>query len=291
MSCLQVEKGAIASGFVWDETYTGTGADATINVPASTVPVADRLALQSVPLDADSARLETLEAQLSARESELTTLKVELQQLQSRYLAEIGALYAQLSEIEADVAAAEIAAGLRPPPDADADDSEEPQADADEAPTSACGNRSAPSADLKRVFRDLAKTIHPDLAFDEATRYRRHSLMAEANRAYAERDEDRLRLILRKWERSPESVLGDDPESARLRVRRKIAEIEEHLLEIDAELADLRGSAIARLKNKIDETRRQGWDLFSEMVQQVKSDIARARARLVAAQRLKGRRQ
>jgi hypothetical protein len=248
--------------------------------------VTDRLALQSVPLDADAARLAVLEAQVTEREAELDALKIDLQQLQSRYLSEIGTLYRELSVIEAEVIAAEVKAGLRPPPDEAAEGPEDPVEEA--MPEASCGAQAAPADMLRRVFRDVAKTIHPDLAMDDAARLRRHSLMAEANRAYAERDTDRLLLILRKGQRSPESVLGDDPESRRLRVQRQIAEIEERLVAIDLEFVELRNSAIARLKHKIEETRRQGWDLFAEMVAQVKSDIARARSRLIAAQRMVG---
>lgn len=248
--------------------------------------VTDSLALQPVLPDADATRLAALEVQLAQREGELESLKIDLQQLQTRYLSEIGSLYRELSTIEDEVVEAEIKAGLRQPPDEleMADD----EADEPDVQEEACGAHAAPSDMLKRVFRDLAKTIHPDLAMDDATRFRRHSLMAEANRAYAERDADRLLLILRRWERSPESVLGDDPESRRLRAQRKVAEIEERLMAIDAEFVELRNSAIARLKNKIDETRRQGWDLFAEMVMQARSDIARAKSRLVAAQRMVG---
>jgi hypothetical protein len=132
------------------------------------------------------------------------------------------------------------------------------------------------------VFRDLAKAVHPDLATDDRARYRRHSLMAEANRAYAERDEDRLRLILRTWERRPEAVSGDDSEADGRRVQRRTAEINERLLAIDAELVDLQSSAIARLKIKIDEARARNWDLLAEMALQVRREIGRASARLVS---------
>ena len=112
--------------------------------------------------------------------------------------------------------------------------------------------------------------------------------MAEANRAYAERDADRLLLIFRRWKRSADAVPDDHPNAAELRVQRRIAEAEEQLAAIDLEFTELRNSAIARLKHKIDETRRQGWDLFAEMVAQVRSDIARAKARLAAARRMLG---
>jgi F0F1-type ATP synthase membrane subunit b/b' len=109
--------------------------------------------------------------------------------------------------------------------------------------------------------------------------------MAEANRAYAERDEDRLRLILRVWERSPDAIVGDDPEANRLRLNRRLEELGARLVELEAELADLRDSAIARLKRKIDGAREQGWDLFAEMIRQVKREIAASRARLASLRR------
>ncbi|MEO8482374.1 MAG: hypothetical protein ABI634_09215 [Acidobacteriota bacterium] len=236
------------------------------------------VAIQLAPPDAERARLRSLELDLAAREADLAALKNELHGLQSRYLREIGDFYAQLSALEAAVDEAEIRAGLRPAFEADEEPGEE--ASSSEADAHSCSNRGAPSDDLKRVFRDLAKAIHPDLAEDEPARCRRHSLMAEANRAYAERDEDRLRLIMRAWERSPETVLDDDPEAGRARVQRRIADIDARLVMIEAELSDLRASAIWRLKGRIDEARAQGWDLFAEMILQVKREIARATVRL-----------
>ena len=201
----------------------------------------------------------------------------------------IGALYRELNDLEGRVIDIEVRAGLRPPPDDDPqpDVAADPDA-AGGGAEAACGEHGAPSDILKRVFRDVARNIHPDRAPDEAARMRRHSLMAEANRAYAERDHDRLLFILRRWERSPDAVSADDPDAERLRRQRRIAEIEDQLAEIDAEFVELRNSAIARLKLKIDETRRQGWDLFAEMVAQVRTDIARAQSRLAAAKKMTG---
>jgi hypothetical protein len=237
------------------------------------------------PIDRDP-RLPDLERRLEDRERELGLVKNELLQLQSRYFSDVGALYDELGALDREVAEIEIGLGLRPPPDgrADDDDLDEPS-DADAALVSGCSTRSAPSPDLKRVFRDLAKAIHPDRAADGAERFRRHSLMAEANRAYAERDEDRLRLILRAWERHPGLTLDRDPDAARWRARRRVAEIEERLIAIDVEFADLRTSAIWRLKARIEEARAQGWDLLAEIVAEVKRQIARSSARLAALRR------
>jgi uncharacterized coiled-coil protein SlyX len=247
----------------------------------------DSFALQPVPPDAAAVRLAELESRLAERDAELDTLKIDLQELQTRYLSEIGTLYRELNDLEAEAFAAEVRAGLRPPAEESEDDA---TADAGTAgdESASCGAQAAPSDMLKRVFRDVARTIHPDRAVDEAARLRRHSLMAEANRAYAERDHDRLLLILRRWERSPDAVHDDDPDAERLRVQRRVAEVEERLALVEAEFIELRNSAIARLRNKIEETRRKGWDLFAEMVMQVKADIARVNARLVVARRMVG---
>lgn len=218
------------------------------------------------------ARVAALEEQLAERDRALTALKTELLALQDRYLSEIGPLYAELAALEATVAEVEIKLGLRT---AESDEQ-------DPEPPVGCGNRSAPSLDLKRIFRDVAKAVHPDLAVDDATRYRRHSLMAEANRAYAEQDEDRLRLILRVSEQSPDTFVGDTPEAAEARLAHRATELEMRLADLERDFAAVRGSAIARLQRRMDETRAQGWDLFAEMLQHVRREIARARARLAS---------
>src|SRR5262245_42097331 len=152
-------------------------------------PMSDPLALQPFDFDGDPEHLAALEARLAEREDQLTTLKHTLRQLQARYFQDLGALYAKLHELEGALAEEEIRLGLRPP--AVDDDEEASTAEPDPDAMHGCSNRAVPTQDLKKIFRDLAKAIHPDRALDERTRYRRHSLMAEANRAYAERDEDR----------------------------------------------------------------------------------------------------
>jgi predicted phage gp36 major capsid-like protein len=90
-----------------------------------------------------------------------------------------------------------------------------------------------------------------------------------------------LRLILRRWEMSADLPSDlDEPESARARLERRIAAFDRHRIDIEAEMADLRTSAIWRLNEKIADAKRQGWDLFAEMVREVTREIRRAEARL-----------
>jgi hypothetical protein len=137
---------------------------------------------------------------------------------------------------------------------------------------------------VRRLFREVAKTIHPDLARDDHTRDRRHRLMAEANRAYALGDEERLRRILEAWENSPEAVPDTDPDAARLRLVRRIAQLEDELAACVSDLAALKQSPLGKLKTMVDESAARGKDLVADMVRRLKRDIVVAQNRLDAMQ-------
>lgn len=234
------------------------------------------------PVDeASRERVAALEVEVAAGERELAALKTDLHAVQTQYLEKIGPLYAELIPLDDAVAEAEIRAGLRVP-------DEEPP-DAFDARTGNFDVGCKPSPHLKRMFHDIARAVHPDRSphheADERTRFRRHSLMAEANRAYAERDEDRLRLILRAWELGPDTAVPQGEVASPEQLQRRAAALAARTVEIQAELADLRRLAIARLKIKIDEAKAQGWDLFGEMIRQIKREITMARATLVRLER------
>jgi hypothetical protein len=106
--------------------------------------------------------------------------------------------------------------------------------------------------------------------------------MVEANRAYALGDEERLRSILQAWERSPEAVRGSDAEAARLRLVRRVAQLEEQLEACAGELAELRDSPLWKLKAMVDDASAHGKDLVGDMVKRLKRDILVAQNRLDA---------
>ena len=95
--------------------------------------------------------------------------------------------------------------------------------------TAGHGEKFKPSDDLKKLYRDVAKSLHPDLATDDDDRARRQRFMAEANQAYEEGNETRLREILREWESSPDAIKGDGVAAELIRVIRKIAQVQERL--------------------------------------------------------------
>ena len=106
--------------------------------------------------------------------------------------------------------------------------------------------------------------------------------MVEANLAYASRDEEQLRLILQAWENSPEAVLGSDPEAMRLRLSRRIIQIEEQLNGLASDLADVKDTPLWKLKAMVDEAAAKGKDLVRDMIARLKRDIMVATNRLDA---------
>lgn len=210
-------------------------------------------------LDGLRSQVVALEAVLAGRDSEFVRVKSDLDVFRATYRLQVGTLYEELDKLELAIAEAELG---------ELADVERRSAGPSESPT---GARSAPpprltSDGVRKLFRDVAKAIHPDLAQDDVTRDRRHTLMAEANRAYALGDEAQLRLILQAWERSPEAVQGSDPVAMRLRLERRIAQIEEHLGLIAGDLAALKDSPLWELKSMVDTAAAKGRDLVRDMV-------------------------
>jgi hypothetical protein len=58
---------------------------------------------------------------------------------------------------------------------------------------------------LRRLYREVAKRVHPDLAAGEADRRRRELLMTDANRAFRLGDLDRLLALIEESEFRPDN--------------------------------------------------------------------------------------
>jgi hypothetical protein len=236
-------------------------------------------------LEKKKAELRSLEARLAERELDLATLQAELRSFEGTHLRVVGSRLAELDEIEAQIAEA---GSRNKPKDREAQErASQARAQAQESARAveaeqAAGKREpfTPSENLKKLYREVAKRIHPDLATDESERQRRHELMTEANRAYEEGDEARLEAILRDWESSPESVKGEGPGAELVRVIRKIAQVEDRLKAIDAEIARLEESDLYRLKGQVDQAKEEGRDLLAEMAARVSQQVVEARGRL-----------
>lgn len=226
-------------------------------------------------IDGLRSRLAGLSTVLDERVGEMAQAKSDLEGFRIRYRQEVGLLHEELDALERAIAEAELGELSKRVEDGGSEPAT-PPAEAQAEPPRYTSDA------VRRLFRDVAKTIHPDLARDEATRDRRHALMAEANRAYALGDEDRLRWVLQAWERSPEAVQDSDPDATRLRLTRRIEQVEEELSVCAAEMAALKDSALWQLKTLVDEAAARGRDLVADAIRRLKRDIMAARNRLDA---------
>jgi hypothetical protein len=225
-----------------------------------------------------------IQAELAERELKAEDLRAELGAFEKQYLHHVGTLYAELDELKAQIATRRAEANPR---DQKAKSfacdartrAEETKASAGEKSDVAPRSFEA-TPEMKRLYREVAKRIHPDLASEAADRSRREVLMAEANGAYESGDETRLTKILTGYEHSPEAVKGDGAGADLVRVIRRISQAQARVVELDAETAKLLQSDLYKLKAHLDEAKALGRDVLSEMAAKVAEQIARAKSQL-----------
>jgi len=229
------------------------------------------------------AELTELEERLGKKELELATFRAELNAFEAMYMRIVGVKYAELDEIEAKLAEAKLQEN--PTDKVAQEEATQARAQADESKETLGQvhegfEKFIPTDTLKKLYREVAKRIHPDLAEDDSERLKREDLMARANRAYQEGDNEKLRAILAEWEDSPESVKGKGAGAELVRLIRKIAQVEDRLRTIELEIVHIKKSDLYKLKNKVEKAEIQGRDLLSEMAEKVEKEISKAKKRL-----------
>jgi len=227
---------------------------------------------------------ERLEAELAECELRLATLRGELKSLEARYLNLVGAPYAELDELRAQIA--ERLAAEEPGNERLQRAAQEARARADESRAAAPAEKTGEhktfslSPELKRMYREAAKRIHPDLTADDADRVRRQELMAEVNQAYQQGDESAIAKILDVYESSPEAVQGEGAGAELVRVIRKLSLMNNRFSEIEAEMQVLLNSDLYILKVQADDAQEQNRDLLAEMADKVQQRVADSKARM-----------
>lgn len=209
--------------------------------------IVHKLSPEQEELNRKKAELATLETELAENELSLATFQAELNAFEMEYMRVIGIRYTELDRIEAQIN--EYIALLET-------------------------NRDfKPSPELKKIYREVAKKIHPDLATDDDERHRRQELMAEANQAYEEGNIEKLQAILQNWETSPESVKGEGISFELIRIIRQIAQSRERLKAIQAEITALEQTELYQLKTKAIEAEEVGQDLLADMADELDEQI------------------
>jgi hypothetical protein len=201
--------------------------------------MSDRLVISLSPeleeLQRKVEELSALEADLVQGELDLATTHGELQNFEREYQQIIGTRYAELERIEIQIA--EYMAYLE-------------------------SNRDfKPSEDIKQVYRQVAKLIHPDLTTDPQQKIIRQQLMTEANQAY-------------------EAVEGEGIGAELIRIIRKIAQCRERLRGIRKEIAKIEQTELYQLQVEVSAARGKGKDLLMEMARDIDEQIGKAQKEL-----------
>jgi hypothetical protein len=234
-----------------------------------------RLTPEEEELAAKRDELVLLEAQLADEELALASLKAELAAFEGLYLRRVGILYAELDEWTARLA--EFKAQKIATPEADSE-AAAARAQAEESYSAAHSEAAEArpvtlSPELKKLYREAAKRVHPDTASNDADRARRERLMKEVNVAYGRGDESELRRILANLDSSPDAVQGLGVGADLIRVLRQLRQIRDRIAAIELEIAGLAETDLAKLKAKADLAAVQGLDLLAEMATSVQGRI------------------
>jgi hypothetical protein len=209
-----------------------------------------------------------LRDRLAELEMEHATLQSELDAFHAEYLARVGVIDVQLQELQA-----KLAEGTP-----EAETARRRFRETTTAMASVPVPPPPPTEDLKTLFRDAAKRIHPDLQQDASGREHAEAFMKQLNAAYSKGDAEAIGNLVRQWETSPYAV-GAAP--ARGPAPALVAAVEQ----AEQRLAETRASDLARLMEQTFMASMHGEDLLQELRWQAEEALAEARIRAAALDR------
>ena len=240
---------------------------------------------EEVELEIKRSELQALKERCSALEAVYSSLKSDIRTFELVYEGVLGARIAILEDLEWQLNGLLDGADAVEPVTSTAKndafayfhhrtDLLDDEGDADPDPK-------FPPANLKSLYRAVAKAIHPDLAPDEEQRLQRQELMAVANHAYEIGDRKVLEDIFFEWEeKGPEPVSELDVALELVRVIREIARMRQNIHALGRQIEELQATDIYSFKIRVDDSLAEGLDLLAEMAAALDLDIIRAKNRL-----------
>lgn len=234
--------------------------------------------------------LADLENELAEVELTHATLENELSYFEKLYYKRVGVLLVELDELNAQIAEA---IAVLSPDDNDVQEeathareqaektSEEAYDFSEDEKTEQKPERFAPSEEIKKLFRDIAKKIHPDLAKDDSDRERRNQYMKQVNEAYHDGNIERLMEIMKEWDDSSNSEIEDKLDAELERLNRLVTQIKRKIQEIKDKIKSLGRSEIGQLKIRADLAQENGEDLLSQIALEIQAQINKKHKRIL----------
>ncbi|MEV8446907.1 hypothetical protein [Streptomyces parvus] len=135
--------------------------------------------------------------------------------------------------------------------------------------------RVRPSEEARRLYRELARKAHPDLAQDEVERQRRDEFIARVNAAYGRGDVDLLKELVAEWEAGPVQPPAPLSESEELYARLEWLSRRKELLTVLAK--ELEDGAIGSMLRMAPDDPDQ---LLEDIAEQLLGEVSRREAEL-----------
>ncbi|WP_409470903.1 hypothetical protein [Streptomyces sp. HC307] len=262
---------------------------------------------QATPEDGAPRPEERLERAVRAAEQALIeyeiaveTFRVEIENFSRLHHQRLGPMYARLEELDAQIAEAraaqsgdpedlrraqELRARVLPMPSVEElfhgwmdSDGLFPEAVAmlTDQPVQP-PQRVRPSEEARKLYRELARKAHPDLAQEEGERKRREEFITRVNTAYARGDEALLRELSEEWAAGPVPEERRPSRGEELYARLEwLAQRKELLTVVARELEESAIGSMLRLAP--DDPDR----LLEEIAEQLLADVAAREAELAA---------
>ncbi|KRD19102.1 MULTISPECIES: J domain-containing protein [Streptomyces] len=129
--------------------------------------------------------------------------------------------------------------------------------------------RVRPSEEARKLYRELARKAHPDLAQEDAERARREEFITRVNAAYARGDEVLLRELAEEWAAGPAPAERSPSPSEELYARLEwLAQRKEMLTLVARELEDSAIGSMLRMAPDDPDT------LLDEIAEKLLADVA-----------------
>ncbi len=137
----------------------------------------------------------------------------------------------------------------------------------------------ATEAEMKKLYRQLARRFHPDLAEGETDRQFRTEKMTAVNDAYAARSLTELQALAQETIQDKSRPLLASAEMVTV-LEKEIGRCRRRIQEIDQELRNLHNHPSVAFSLEVKLAKRSGRDLWAEMVKEIERKIGRKTAEL-----------
>jgi len=253
----------------------------------------NRSSLSDTLRDAADPEIRSLKSKISERqdivaelELELFDIRVSLEEFERKLEVRIRPLERQLADLRAQLRKSRHEAERRAQWGKDIDEAPDVVRQFERAWTPSKQQTERPQkaappeqAELKALYRELAKRFHPDLTTDPKEKEWREEMMAAVNAAYQSKDLNALHELRQQPDRKPERVSHTREEILAI-MAAEILRLDQLIANLNRRMDELSNSSLSQLQLDVSIARQSGQDILGQIAKDLELEIARATAEL-----------